>query len=528
MAGITSWGPGWRKFFLVLVLLGTGSLTAKSKELLLGEKAYSKGSFDTARKHFQEAIDNGDESGDPHLYIGLILEARRQYAESIQHFRAAAERPMQKKFKKVAYWKMVILCRQAKLYGESLRYVDRLQDMGEKSELFEKIRAEAGNYQGPVSSGGQTNASLKKALALETELKEREDQADDEAAELMRSIIAAYKAAIAEDARLKDYRWKIAQYYEKLKEPREAQATYKLIWENSEDPSAAYKLGAFARRNGDYAGSLKYFAAALEKPIEDPQLKFFIRLNAAQAHYGLGHYPESFAHAKIARRIGADLELKAKAALSVKRVFCLGALSAGEADEEYCKFSKKSESPVFLNLIAMKRALAEKNNEKAASYAAKIYEKEAVETDENEATMPAYAMSDLPVAIGVLFKAEKYRAVLELTERFRKNLEKNKDFNGWRAVSFFALKEYGSALVEFDKIKNLTPSQMNLHLMTMAHLGDWAGIRTKGSVYLKNPKARTKLEGNFRKLKLYAPLRQDAGFEAWLKAATDAPAPKAP
>ena len=502
-------------------------LAAKSKEVVLGEKAYSKGAFDTARKHFQEAIDNGDESGDPHLYIGLILESRRQYAESIQHFRAAAERPMQKKFKKVAYWKMAILCRQAKLYGESLRYVDRLQDMGEKSELFEKIRAEAGNYQGPVAptAGGATNAHLKKAIALEKEFKEREEKDDDEAAELMRSIIAAYKSAIAEDARLKDYRWKIAQYYEKLKEPREAQSIYRQIWENSGDPSAAFKLGAAARRMGDYTGALKYFAAALEKPIEDPQLKFYIRLNAAQSHYGLAHYPESFAHAKVARRIAGDLEVKKKTALSLKRIYCLGAISVNEIDEEYCKFNKKEESPVFLNLIAMKRGLAEKNNDKAAGFAAKIYEKEAIDIDENEATMPAYAMSDLPVAIGVLFNAERYRAVLELTERFRKNLQGMKDFSGWRGVSFFALKEYGSALIEFDKVKNPTTSQMNLHLMSMAHLGDWAGIKTKGTVYLKNAKARPKLEANFRKLKLYAPLRQDKDFETWLKAATEPATP---
>lgn len=517
-----------QRFLWVAILLFTvPAITAKSKEVILGEKAYSKGSFDTARKHFQEAIDNGDETGDPHLYIGLILESRRQYAESISHFRAAAEKPMQKKFKKVAYWKMVILCRQAKMYGESLRYVDRLQDMGEKSELFEKIRYEAGNYSGPgpKTAAQKNNAHLRKAAALETELRERQDKGDDadELADLMRSIIDVYKQAIAEDSKLKEYRWKVAQYHEKLKEPREAQAVYKTIWEDSGEPSAAFKLGAAARRQGDYSGSLKYFAAALEKPIEDPQLKFYIRLNAAQAHYGLGHYPESFAHAKIARKLASDLELKKKAAYSVKRVFCLGAFSAGEIDEEYCKFAKSNESPVFLNLIGMKRALAEKNNDKAAGYATKIYEKEAVEAEENEATMPAYAMSDLPIAIGVLFKAERYRAVLELTERFRKNLEKHKDFAGWRAVSFFALKEYGSALVEFDKLKNPTPSQMNLHLMTMAQLGDWAGIRSKGTTYLKNPKARAKLENNFRKLKIYAPLRQEANFESWLKAATDTP-----
>ena len=515
--------------YLSIVFLATGALGAKSKEVILGEKAYSKGSFDSARDYFEQAIENGDETGDPHLYIGLILESRRKYAESIPYFRAAADRPMQKKFKKVAYWKMVILCRQAKLYSESLRYVDRLQDMGEKSELFEKIRYEAENSSGQVRKDYKGYAHIKRAAALETQLQERQDNGDDpeDLQDIIRSIIVAYKEAIAEDGRWKEYRWKMAQYHEKLKEQREAQTLYKQIWEDSGDASAAYKLGAFARRSGDYTGSLKYFAAALEKPIEDPQLKFYIRLNAAQAHYGLGNFAESLAHAKIAKRLAAELEVKKKTAQSTKRIYCLGLFSSGENDEEYCKFSGKSESPVFMNLVGMKRSIAEKRNDKAAVYATKIYEKEAVETDENETTLPAYAMSDLPVAIGVLFKAEKYRAVLDLSDRFRKNLETNKDFSGWRAVSYFALKEYGSALIEFDKIKAPSPSQMNLHLMTMAHVGDWGGIKTKGAIYLKNPRARAKLEGNFRKLKLYAPLRQDIGFENWLKAATEtAPAPK--
>jgi tetratricopeptide (TPR) repeat protein len=500
-------------FFL---LLFTNAISAKSKEVLAGEKAYSRGSFDSARDHFEQAIENGDETGDPRLYIGLILESRRQYAESISYFRAAAERPMQKKFTKVAYWKMVILCRQAKLYAESLRYVDRLQEMGEKSEIFEKIRYEAENYQGKKDFKGYAN--IKRAVALENELQERREKGEDaeDLSDVMHSIIAAYQQAISEDARWKEYRWKIAQYHEKLKEMREAQNIYRLIWEESGDASAAYKLGYFARRSGDYAGSLKYFASALEKSIEDPQLKFYIRLNAAQAHYGLGHYSESFAHAKIGKRLAVDLELTKKTVQSLRRIYCLGSLSTGELNEDYCRFDKKAESTVFLNLIAMKRALAEKKGDKAATFATKIYEKEIVEGDETEAALPAYAMSDLPVAIGVLFKGEKYRAVINLTDRFRKNLEKLNDFSGWRAVSFFALKEYGSALIEFDKVKNPTPSQMNLHLMTMAHVGDWAGIRSKGAIYLKNPKAHTKLESNFRKLKLYTPLRQEKDFETWL------------
>lgn len=513
-----------KKAILLSLVSATLVFAGKSQELLLGEKAYSRGAYDAAKEHFEQAIENGDESGDPRLYIGLILEARRKYAESIPYFRAAAERPMQKKFRKVAYWKLVILYRQAKQYPEALRYVERLEEIGEKSELFDKIRAEAEGFSGSAGRDFKGYSDIRRANAIEKEFHEKQAAGSDaeDLAELGQSAIAAYQLAISQDARWKEYRWKIARLHEKMKQGIEAEAVYKLIWEESGDASAAYKIGSMARRRGEYRNALKYFGAALEKPIEDPQLKFYIRYNAAQAHYGLGHYKDAYAHARLARKLAADLELSKKTVSGFKRVYCLGKLSNGETDEEYCRFNRKSENPLFMNLFDMKKALAEKRNDKAVRLAAKIYETEAVEEDDNAVKLPAYSMADLPVAIGVLFRGEKYRDVLELTERFRKYLDAMPDYHGWRAVSHFALKEYGSALIEFDKLEKPTPSQMNLHLMAMAHSGDFAGIKTKARIYLRNPKAREKLLNNFRKLRLYEPLRREPDFENWLNEAARA------
>lgn len=494
----------------------------KSNEVILGEKAYSRGAYDTARQYFEQAIENGDESGDPRLYIGLILESRRQYAESIRYFRAAAERPMQKKFKKVAYWKLVILYRQAKLYPEALRYVERLEEMGEKSELFEKIRNEAEGHRGIV--GGRDlkgYAAIRRASALEKEFRERlaEGAEIEEVLDTAQAAIAAYRTAISQDERWKDYRWKIAGIHEKLKQPAEAQAVYRQIWEDSSDPAAAYKLGFIARRNGEYRSALQYFAAALEKPIEDPQLRFFIRYNAAQSHYALGNFKESYAHSRLARRLSGDLELSQKTILGLKRIYCLGKYSQKEIkkiDEDYCHFNRKEENPLFLNLLQMKKAIAANDNDKAVRFATRIYETEATDQEEGAAKLPDYCMADLSVAIGVLFRGEKYRDVLALTERFRKYLANRPDYHGWRAVSYFALKEYGSASIEFDKLEKLTPSQMNLHLMALAHIGDFAAVKAKGSVYLRNEKAREKLVHNLRTMRLYEPLRQEPDFENWL------------
>lgn len=503
---------------LLLFFLSILALHSKSKQLILGEKAYSRGSLDAAKDHFEQAIENGDETGDPRLYIGLILESRRQYAESIPYFRAAAERPMSnKKFKKIAYWKLVILYRQAKQYPEALRFVERLEDMGEKSDILEKIRDEAGSYEGNSATKGF--AEIRKASALEKEYAEKLAKGEDadELQELAQSIIDTYNKAIAQDAAWNNYRLKVARYQEKLKQTNEAESTYKQIWQESADPGAAYKLGLFARKSGNYKKALEYFGAALEKPVEDPQLKFYLRLNAAQSRYGLANYADAYKHAKAAKALSTELELKKKTLQALKRIYCLSRVSVAENDEEYCQFSAKTEGPVFMSLFSMKRALSQKRDDKAAGFAAKIYEKEIAEDEENEKTLPAYAMSDLPVAISVLFRTEKYRAVLQLTDRFEKTLSGSREYYGWRAVSHFALKEYGSALIDFDKVKSPTPSQMNLHLMAMAQMGDIAGIKSKGKVYLQNPKAREKLAKNFRKLKIYEPLRQQPDFEEWLK-----------
>lgn len=501
---------------LLLGLVASGAALAKSKEVVLGEKAYSRGSYDAAKQHFEQAIDNGDETGDPRLYIGLILEARRQYAESIPYFRAAAERPMQKKFKKVAYWKLAILYRQAKLYPESLRYVERLEEIGEKSELFEKIRMEAEGHH----VGGNTKgyAEVRKAIALEKQYREKsaEGAESQDLCELADTIISAYNAAISADARLKEYRWKIALYHEKCKRMAEAERVYAQIWDESRDAAAAYKLGLFARKRKDYKTALKYFGGALENPPEDLQMRFYIHYNAAQAHYALGNLAEAYAHSKPARRLAGELELKKKTLQALRRLYCLAKISKGIHDEEYCRFSTRTESKMFISLYAMKRALAENKSGEAAQHAMQIYSGETLDDDESGVSLPAYALSDLPVAVGVLFKEEKYRAVLDLTSKFKTQLQDLKDTNGWRAVSHFALKEYGSALVEFDKIKKPTPSQMNLHLMSMAHLGDIAGIKAKGRIYLRDTRARKKLTENFRKMKLYEPLRREADFDAWL------------
>ena len=508
------------KIFISLALLisaGSSGIFAKSKELILGEKAYSRGSFDAAKQHFEQAIDNGDESGDPRLYIGLILESRRQYAESIPYFRAAAERPMQKKFKKVAYWKLAILYRQAKQYPESLRYVERLEEIGEKSELFEKIRMEAEGYHGGGgSSKGYTD--VKKAIGLEKQYKEKSSQGAEagDLCDIADSIIAAYNSAIAADPRWKEYRFKIALYHERCKSMGEAERVYTQIWDEARDPAAAYKLGLLARKRKDYKSALKFFGGALENPPEDLQMRFYIHYNAAQAHYALGNLAEAYAHARPARRLSGEVELKKKTQQALRRLYCLAKISKRIHDEEYCRFSQKTESKMFMSLYAMKRALAENNSAEAAQHAVQIYAGDTVDDDESGASLPAYALSDLPVAVGVLFKEEKYRAVIDLTTKFKAQLQELKDTNGWRAVSHFALKEYGSALVEFDQIKNPTPSQMNLHLMAMAHMGDIAGIKAKGKIYLKDARARKKLTENFRKMRLYETLRREPDFEIWL------------
>ena len=77
--------------------IGKSDLTKK------GEQAYAKANYDTALKIFKKSIQQGDMTGFPRFFIGIILETKRKYRESIKYYIEAVELPLEKQYQKAAF-----------------------------------------------------------------------------------------------------------------------------------------------------------------------------------------------------------------------------------------------------------------------------------------------------------------------------------------------------------------------------------------------------------------------------------------
>ncbi len=66
---------------------------------------------------------------------------------------------------------------------------------------------------------------------------------------------------------------------------------------------------------------------------------------------------------------------------------------------------------------------------------------------------------------------------------------------------------------------------MNLHLIALAQMGDYAGVKAKGRLYLRNARARDKISTNLRKLRVFEQVRREPDFESWVSGNETQPVP---
>jgi len=507
------------RIFVITILICMFDIfaTAKSKYVQLGEKAFSRAAYDQAQEYFEQAIESGDKTGDPHFYIGLILETKRKYNESIPYFKTAVEYPMSVKFKKAAYWKLVILLRESKQFSEALIYANYLEEMGEKSDLLDKLKIEAES--GELNPSQKGFAQIKKGMELEKSLSDRNPKKNLD--EVYHEIIQFYDAAINENSAWGSFRWKIAQYYEKLRMPEKAQAEYLKIFSQIQDPNAAYKIGLYHKRRSEYSAALKYFSYALEKPNLDAQLHFYVRYTAAQAYYGSGNFQEALVYVNRAALLAEELDLKKKTRSQLSYFRCLCFVSnANPKDLAQCAFDKKFILPPAQYLFKMKLAHQNSRKDEAAKFAMRAFDK--AESVEEEGAIPRYALIDLPLAVQIVFSVERYADVIDLTDRFSEFLKAHEQYHKWRGVSYFAEKDYRGAHLEFKEADKLSPSQMHLHLLSLLNLQETILLKETLLKYL-NSSGREKIIKELRAGKYGNTLESDPLIDSELKRTENKP-----
>ncbi len=318
-------------FLVSVVPLLANSWTAR------GESAYSRAAYDTAAEYFQKAIEEGDSSGKPYFFLGAIYDIRKNYAQSASYYEQAVRRSLSSKYRKMALWKLVIYYDTIRRYPEALEHVNALEEIGVRHETLTAVRDRA-QKSGSSSANPEVREKLNEAADAEKEYKDSPSETTAEKA------AKAYHAAYRKDNEMTGAMAKAAFWYEKANEPALALKAYHSLYSREQNIRYAYKIGVLERKLRNYKTSLSYLALALEKP-ESKTMEYYLRLNAAQAHFAIGNYSSSRSHAEKA----LSLKQKKEAESTLEYLLCL--------NDRFLKTEKPAKCPVSEKGSALKESI---------------------------------------------------------------------------------------------------------------------------------------------------------------------------
>ena len=290
----------------ILFLMYPAGATNKkvSKKSEITKKAqveYAKANYEKAYHLFREAIQKGDATGEPRFFLGLIVEAWRRYRESIDYFKKALQRSLDKKYKKVALWKTILYMEQVADHAQLLEYADRLKKIiGDNRKLNEIIQ----NSEFKISPTHiEARRLLNEAFHLEASFskdkKEKNFWQDHESKIL--EIASIYKTVSGMDERYRNYLWKSAYYYENTNQFEDAFRDYQSILAFSPDNARAkYKIGIIYKKQMRYQDAEGYLLEVYKQKRLESILNFYTAINLSQIYYSLRDFPRSNQFAKVA------------------------------------------------------------------------------------------------------------------------------------------------------------------------------------------------------------------------------------
>lgn len=313
-----------KKVLLVIFFLAVGDLAGFNNPRLgyhtrQGEKAYSRGAYETATSHFLKAIEKNEPTGEAAFFLANILEIQKDYSESLYYLHMSIDRGLSKQYKKSALWKAIVYSNYAGDYASVLEYIEKLEKLKVKSKKLEKLKEQAAEQLTPDNMRAQ---DLEKII-VEKEQRLKGRQPTSESIPIIQELLGHYQELLRIKPERVSLRWKIAESYVVLNQPARAWAEYIKIAEEMNSSQAWYKVGVYSRKAGQYQKALNSFAKVLDRKNVDPELIYYVRINAAQAHLGLKNYSKAMIHAKLAQSQGVSNQKKQTAQV----VICLSSVS---------------------------------------------------------------------------------------------------------------------------------------------------------------------------------------------------------
>lgn len=513
--------------FIMSMLLFSSAMWAKLRETRLGENAYARAAYDTAIKHFTNAINAGEPRGEPHFFIGNILETRRQFKASIPYFESAVERPLPWTYKKAALWKLVIFHRKEKNYEKALKYVNRLEKSGVHHATLSKVRREADLFLTPEKK--EARELMKKALTREKELKDNAPPREEKQArkkywednksnlvEIAEMMVKAYRL----DNELKNYLWKAALYFEKTRDFIKAENTYREIADSDDTGRAQYKIGLLKKRMKEYEKSLDHFRQALKQGEKNKTMQYYIFVNLGQSYYALNNRQSMKWQGAAAIKLKQH-RVSSSGTILPELIYCMSffedeaeKMKSSKGLPETCEKIGKTAAG-SLNAPASDRSLLEwykarfyqyqfmtkgqvQDKQKAIEhYRACLLPPEKEEIDlisddedlEEDTTakfkpLPAWVRSHISAAIDFFRITEEHELLGQVLQQYREILKDEENYTLWQADIFFHNKEYREAARLYETMQSRAYSVQKRYFISLAMTDDWPTFKAQLEAYL--------------------------------------------
>ena len=576
--------PFFLYFFLLCFLINTSDIESKNKIkrsrlTKLAEKEYAKARYDKALKLFQKSIEKGDETGAPPFFIGLILETRREYRESIPYYIEAVSRPLKKQYKKAALWKIVLYFRQTGSYAQLLEYSEVLQNLVGPNKRLEEIIENAELNATPVHR--EARRIFKEVNDLEAGFLPDKKQPSfwQDHAYQIENAARLYEYLSGLHERYQNFAWKAANYYENLEIFNDAVRVYRWIASIANSQKANYKIGVLLKKQKKYTDAEGYLVNVIHSDEANKILKYYAYISLAQSHYGAHNFTKAKEGAENAlarsfKKIQKPHQRNILYLLKCNTSLQIPEITKSSEDKKVLhdlsrmfkpcysfitkkKFFHKSKDHNMITLSNLVRgkwfhllSLTSENKSKEYSelafqyYITSFADNEVIEEpikeeeqeilDDERSGIIIYeepirpkkkrfkrsdwCLGELNTMVSLLFTSQKHEALKQFLLEYEEKLKGDPNYPIWLADSFFYTEDYAQAYQAYQKLPNRSFEFEKKLLLSYAHLQKWEDLKSEFKKYIyTSMESKEKMVSFLNSQAEFLKLREEKGFSDFLE-----------
>ncbi|WP_369689628.1 tetratricopeptide repeat protein [Leptospira ryugenii] len=445
------------------------------------KKAFARKAYSEAIKKFAKYAELHPNDGEPYMYMGYIYEYKKDYPNSIQNFRKAAELNLEKSHKKTVLLKLALFFNYHQDWNAAATYSSRYLKYDPQNEEVQKIYNRAiGNRGNPNSNHTAYHVPQKQPEPKQEPKQNPKKQAspDTDSDEVRPS--AEYEEELKNNPNQEELRWEyVLALFEEKKYDLAEKNILLLIEKNPNRTRYHYKLGIVKLRKDDPKAAIESFERARKNPFSKDTNVFlyYVYLNEGIAYQKLKQFDMAESSFQSAyKQVNKDTPLLALARLYHDKSEWQ---KCAESAESALQINPQIESHMFRFLCL---AEAEKSGTKLEKSFESYFQYLETNFSNPQKAPDKYRLGFLRLArqltvVGKEQTAEKYFSVLESDEE----VNQTREYLFYRGKNLFYLNKIDPAISLLSKV-NQSSAASYLLARAYAKKGDLASVK----IHLKN------------------------------------------